>query len=904
MKKTLPTFNAFTLKAVILTLQLIAVFTFTQAQTCGCDYVINPPAARTTSVFVDGEQLGVKPGQTICLNAGFYMQIRFMGLTGTPGNPITIKNCGGLVEIGDGTNYGRWYATDIRGSKYIRFTGSGDPGYKYGIKLGKSGDSGLKIGASTDTEIDHIEIANTGFAGILAKTDFGGNPPVGAMEMNNVNIHDTYIHDTWGEGMYLGETKTPGQDFRHLQVWNNIVTRTGLELIQVANVIEDAQVYNNVLYKGGTRNVLYQNKGFQIGDNSVGRYYNNILIGSSSNIMIIMGSGNIDIFNNYLATVTGDAGFFIDNRAVSIPSAPINIYKNYIMDVNEIFTFFSVYNEKNPINITENKLEGNNGILGLGSGAGPNVTVSGNANEMIERVQFVDIENDNFTLTPGSPYQDLGLLEDVSNLNKRPFVTLIPDQELEYETHREVPVSATDPDGDAMMLEAFNLPPFVSFKDNGNGNGMFILAPQANDTGIYYKVRVRVTDSKGGMNTQYFTIKVLDPYAFIASASSSQETNHPANTLDNNLSTRWAAAEGTGQWIKYDLREDKLVTSVKIAFYNGTSTVYPFDIEVSEDDNNWAQVFSGASSGSTADFETFSFDEVRARYLRIIDRGNSLNSYNEVVINCTTAPQFHRFNPTDDVYLEGNTIYDNKILKVKEPNRKSFIRFAVSDLDVLKSPVISARLKLTALEKEYGSLNIYLGEESNWSETNLSRFDLPRPVRILDTLPTNFISDQVYELNVLSAIPDNGLYNFILILEDTKRGISFSSREGEFQPELEIQTLRGAKLQTQQSTARSSKTNATVLSVSASSENSFKDIRLYPNPAKDKITLDLGFEQSAFVMVEICDQVGRTFYKKNWEDSTQFIELDINVPGMASGLYLVKVKQDTGPVKILRLVKH
>ncbi len=145
-----------------------------KAQQCNCDHVISPPEVRATSVFVDGDKLQVKPGQTICLKSGFYMQIRFVRIFGEPGKPVTIINCGGPVQIGDSTTYGQWYAADIVNCKYIRLTGSGNNEYKYGITLGKSGDSGLKIGGlSTDTEIDHVEIANTGFAGILAKTDFG-----------------------------------------------------------------------------------------------------------------------------------------------------------------------------------------------------------------------------------------------------------------------------------------------------------------------------------------------------------------------------------------------------------------------------------------------------------------------------------------------------------------------------------------------------------------------------------------------------------------------------------------------------------------------------------------------------------------------------------------------------------
>ena len=481
----------------------------TQAQDCNCHHVINPPASPTTPLILDGEVMGVKPGQTVCLTAGFYMQIRFTKMSGEPGRPVTIKNCGGLVEIGNAVNFGRWYAVDIAYSRYIRFTGSGVPGTRYGIKLGKSGDTALKIGASTDVEVDHIDIGNANFAGIMAKTDYAGKVPVNAPEMNNVNIHDNYIHDTRGEGMYIGETRTPGQDFRHLEIWNNVVTRTGLDFIQVANAIEDVEVHHNVMYQGGLRKILFQNKGLQIGDNSVGKYYNNFIIGSPSNAIIAMGSGNIDIYNNYMQGA-GDPALFIDNRSVTLLGTPINVRDNFIMEVRPTAPFINVFNEINPVNISGNRLEGDNLHVGFGSGAGPNVTVSGNSTMAIERVQFTEVAADNFSLPSESPYKGLGLMDDISNRNQRPYIRLIGDQSVIAGTRLGLVVNATDPDHHVMKLEAFNLPSFVSFTDNGNGTGTFMLAPRIADIGVYYKVRVRVTDSKGGMNTQYYSITVID----------------------------------------------------------------------------------------------------------------------------------------------------------------------------------------------------------------------------------------------------------------------------------------------------------------------------------------------------------------------------------------------------------
>lgn len=900
MKKLLPV-TPLIKRTALLFMFLTTLHFVSLAQDCGCDFVINPPASPTTSLFIDGDVLGVKPGQTICLTAGLYKQIRFIRIAGEPGNPVTIKNCGGLAQLGDEINYGRWYATDIVSCKYVRYTGTGDPAYRYGIKLGKSGDSALKIGLSTDIEIDHLEIGHANFAGILAKTDYGGNPPPGAPEMNNLHIHDNYIHDTRGEGMYLGETKSPGENMRHLEVWNNIVTRTGLELIQVANAVEDIQIHHNVLYKGGLRNVLYQNKGFQIGDNSVGRYYNNFLIGSPSNAMIIMGSGNIEITNNYIADV-GGPGFFIDNRLFTVPGTPIDIHKNFIMDVNESYPFFNIFNEINPIAISGNALEGNNVLTVFGSEAGANVTTTGNTLQVIERVQFTNDSIDDFTLASASAYQDLGLIGDVSSRNQRPYIALIPSHTLDFETTLEVPVSATDPDGDVVSLEAFNLPSFVSFTDNGGGKGVFSLAPLAGDVGVYYKVRVRVTDSKGAMNTQNFNITVLDPYAFLATASSSLLNTFPENTLDSNMATRWAAGSGTGNWIKYNLREDKIVTSVGIAFYNGATTVYPFNIEVSEDENTWVQVFSGANSGTTANFETFTFDSVRARFLRIVDNGTGLNSYNEVQINCTTAPQTHLSSASDDVYLDGSRIFDRESLKLKEGKVTSYLRFEVSGLNVVKAPVISATLKLTALANGNGNVKIYLGDNRHWSESDSKASGLPQPVRVLDTLISGLFSGQQYELNVSSAIADNGVYNFILMAEGAKGNLTFSSAEGQFQPELSVVTLRGAVVGSTGETGFTVTSDGSDLSNVEESQEEVLDV--FPNPVQDKITLDLGPGQSsAHISVEISDKAGKPFFQQHWVNAGQLIEIDLNAFDMEPGVYYLKVKQDEHPLRIIRMFK-
>ncbi|WP_020575439.1 DUF7594 domain-containing protein [Actinopolymorpha alba] len=117
------------------------------------------------------------------------------------------------------------------------------------------------------------------------------------------------------------------------------------------------------------------------------------------------------------------------------------------------------------------------------------------------------------------------------------------------------------------------------------------------------------------------------PSTIIASAD---DGNVPENTMDGNPATRWSA-EGDGQWIAYDLGADGPVSSVTIAWYQGDKRASRFDLEVAPAGGDWRQVFSGSSSGTRATPETYTFDEVSARYLRIVGHGNTANAWNSII---------------------------------------------------------------------------------------------------------------------------------------------------------------------------------------------------------------------------------------------------------------------------------
>ena len=111
--------------------------------------------------------------------------------------------------------------------------------------------------------------------------------------------------------------------------------------------------------------------------------------------------------------------------------------------------------------------------------------------------------------------------------------------------------------------------------------------------------------------------------------ASADDGNVPANTRDNNLATRWSA-NGSGQWLQYDLGASYLVTKVDIGWYNGDQRTSTFDIAISTNGSTWTTIYNGSSQGNTTAQESYNVTDTTARYVRIIGYGNSSNDWNSV----------------------------------------------------------------------------------------------------------------------------------------------------------------------------------------------------------------------------------------------------------------------------------
>jgi hypothetical protein len=320
-----------------------------------CTYTV---PSKTT--LVDGKELGIKPGDIICLNSNnIYKNIVFRNIVGSASAPVLITNCGGQVVTLDATDKG--FGIKTQQSKYFRITGgSGTP---YGIKVIGGYQSVHLEMFSTNFEVDHLEISNSGFAGIMAKTDPTCDDATlrGNFVMYDISLHHNYVHDTGGEGFYIGHTfylgaSTPcGVRLPHviegLKIFNNVVRNTGWDGIQVGSTPKGAKVYHNKVENYGVKNEIYQNNGVQLGAGAPAEFYGNLIKdGPGMGLIILENAENFAHDNVFINT--GADGIFCDERSADGPG--FKFINNTI--INPGANGIKIYAEKVPMNIVLNNI--------------------------------------------------------------------------------------------------------------------------------------------------------------------------------------------------------------------------------------------------------------------------------------------------------------------------------------------------------------------------------------------------------------------------------------------------------------------------------------------------------------------------------------------------------------------
>ncbi|MEI9917472.1 MAG: right-handed parallel beta-helix repeat-containing protein [Bacteroidota bacterium] len=383
---------------------------------CNCNYTV---PVKTDGQYVDGTKIGVKAGGTICLQGGAtYGNITFTNIVGTAAQPINIVTCNGSVLM---QATGRPYGLKFIGSSFIHL--SGGTGSTRNLTL-EGGQNGVSIeGMSTNIELDHMEIRKQDFAGIMAKTDPTCEDKTnrGFFVMKDVILHDNYVHDTGGEGFYVGysfwlsgKTLSCGVKYPHevvgCKIYNNVIKNSGWESIQVGSAPQGALVYNNRIENYGAKNVSAQNNGIQFGEGANGKCYGNFIKGGHGDGIIIIGNSDNTVYDNVIINAGLD-GIFCDDR---VNGAGFKFLNNTI--INPAQDGIKLYADQVTMNTIENNIiinAGNYSVFGYPRpktdayvyllNSAVKVTMKNNYySQDISTVKFTNPAADDYSLTSAS----------------------------------------------------------------------------------------------------------------------------------------------------------------------------------------------------------------------------------------------------------------------------------------------------------------------------------------------------------------------------------------------------------------------------------------------------------------------------------------------------------------------
>ena len=99
----------------------------------------------------------------------------------------------------------------------------------------------------------------------------------------------------------------------------------------------------------------------------------------------------------------------------------------------------------------------------------------------------------------------------------------------------------------------------------------------------------------------------------------------PGDAIDGDLTTWWSN-NGNDPWIQISLVEPNPVCGVAVTWNKGDERDYSFQIEISEDGNNFEKVFEGDNDNESTEQEIYPFDqEVNGKYIKLTITDTSSN---------------------------------------------------------------------------------------------------------------------------------------------------------------------------------------------------------------------------------------------------------------------------------------
>ncbi|MFT3775040.1 MAG: right-handed parallel beta-helix repeat-containing protein [Minicystis sp.] len=349
--------------------------------------------------------------------------------------PLVITNLGGQVQVGP-NDPGAGYIWAINGGSNWVLTGRYDPdaktgdasfpGHRCGDYAGSRGKygfysddafakgqylhMGIGVGSATSFEIEYLEIFRSGFAGIRLL-----NPQDTPLPMDDVRIHDNYVHDVDGEGVYFGWTGAPPSNLvPRIAIYNNRFIRTGNEALQIQNLGDGSEVKNNVIAfaalhwrDNGLGQYQDNNAQVQVREGTIVLHHN-IFMGGASNLLNFFsgpeagdGGRHVTFHDNYFADTLSLGGYFGGTSGDdSTYTFAHNLFRGLdfgydVLDPNAkdpgvIFSKSGSFTS--PITFDGNTWEGSRKLFGGLSGpngTSGNVTAMNNVNGPVTAIAFV-----------------------------------------------------------------------------------------------------------------------------------------------------------------------------------------------------------------------------------------------------------------------------------------------------------------------------------------------------------------------------------------------------------------------------------------------------------------------------------------------------------------------------------
>lgn len=272
--------------------------------------------------------------------AGKYKSVQIGNLpTRDASRPLVITNLGGQVQVGPNDPGGNFIWSMSGGSSWI-LTGrydpesktgdAGFPGHRCGEYAGSRGKygflsddayakgtylhMGIAVSDATSFEIEFLEITRSGFAGMRLLTSRKAGDP--AKPMANVRVHDNYVHDVDGEGVYFGWTGAPPSNpFPKLSFHDNRLIRCGNEPLQLQDLGDGSEIHHNVMAYGA----------LHWRDNHLGKY-------QDGNAQVLVREGKVDFHHNVFVGGAGTLLSFFSSPQSGDGPRHVTFRDNYFAD--------------------------------------------------------------------------------------------------------------------------------------------------------------------------------------------------------------------------------------------------------------------------------------------------------------------------------------------------------------------------------------------------------------------------------------------------------------------------------------------------------------------------------------------------------------------------------------------